>query len=131
MKVKELIRELQKKDPNAIICAGYKPIHFIEQMESYWNGYVAEVINDEWIYNTDKDKVVIHLWDESDFVGAFFEKFDNNTNFNDILPYIKNIPKDIKGNIKECYLLRFKKAFEDWIEDWKKAYEELDKEKEG
>lgn len=112
MKVKELIEELKKYDPEAVVCAGFDPIQAIEQLPSYWDGYVAEVKNNKWIYNTGKNKVVIHLWNEEEFLETYFFKKDENDNW--IIPKLPYILKNIENIPKDMY--------DEYITKWSLIY---------
>jgi len=47
MKVKELIAQLQKTDEDCEVVVGGKAIHFVEQVEGYWDGPYEVLIEDE------------------------------------------------------------------------------------
>lgn len=51
MKVKELIAELQKCDPEATVNTNDGDIHFIHEMPGYYDGHYEELIKDEKGYN--------------------------------------------------------------------------------
>lgn len=125
-----MIDELKKCDPDSVVCAGFDPIFFVEVLEPYWDGYVGEVRDGKWIYNTDKNKVVLHLWDEHEFVASFFgykkpENIPIIPTLEKIFEHVENLPKDIEGKIRESYPQRFIKAFNEWI----RAFESVEKSK--
>jgi hypothetical protein len=114
LKVKELIEELKRCNPESVIKCGGSPIRDIEQLEYYWDGYAATVKNDKWIYNTTNNKVVIHLWEMSDFIEIFIKRSNDGTYtlpiFEEFLKNIENFPENRK---------------DDYIQFWKEEYDEI------
>ncbi len=109
MRVKELIEELSKCDPDAVVNPGFRPIWSVEQMEFFYDGVCAEVKDGKWIYNTENRKVILHLWNKFEFIDGRFRKEDRHGKY--IIPKFEDIKKDILKlpEYKE-YLILLKKS---------------------
>lgn len=79
MKVKELIAELSKCDPEATVNTPDGDIYFIEQLPGYYDGHYEELIHDESLkgkcfsivgvkYTRAGTKVVFHTYNAKDLL---------------------------------------------------------------
>ena len=74
MKVKELIEQLKKCDPNAVVCINGDAIDYIHELPGYYDGKYNEVIRDEsgdnesFVISSKGTKVVVKTYDLGDFL---------------------------------------------------------------
>lgn len=78
MRVKDLIKELSKLDPEAVVNTSKGPIHFVDQLPGYYDGCYEELIIDPKLspyydivgmkFSKDKTKVILRDVDISDLI---------------------------------------------------------------
>lgn len=124
MKTKDLIALLQQEDPTGeeeVVLPNGDDIHFLESLPGYWDGCYTTLIRDP---------------SKTDCYNIIGAKYCSNGNkikirgmsWEDVVANKVDAPVEV---IDTFVYKRMQKEVDDWREEMKKMYEELNKQKNG
>lgn len=114
MNVKELIEELKKCSPDAVVdCFG------VEEIAYYYDGYFFEIEDGELYFNITKPKVRFYYW-ELDDLFEIYNHHRSKLNFaplDEIMKHIHDIPSEWKRE-------QIEKEYKEYVETLTRYYKQ-------